>query len=131
MRLPSQRQGALALVCAFLLAQLAGFVHLALERHAVCAEHGELLHVADSASSSAAAGHQERTGPSLADGSSGDAHAHCDVLPAVQPKQSVATGAPARSIEPLASAWNRAAPLAVAHAAVPLLLLAPKQSPPA
>jgi hypothetical protein len=47
---------ALVLVCASVAGQLASFAHLALVRHSVCAEHGELIHSDDAGQDHAAAG---------------------------------------------------------------------------
>ena len=131
MRLQRQRRGALTLVFAFLLAQLAGFVHLAFEQHAVCAEHGELLHVADSGALPAQETSEHPVGPVANGDAEGSEHGHCGVLPAVQQKHKPAAGPLAHSFAPAALVLYAPSSSEVAHAAVPLLLLAPKQSPPA
>ena len=125
--------GALALVLTFVLAQFAGALHLALERHEVCADHGELIHVADA--------HRvaDAHGPAPADpvdhvsvegaGEVGE-HAHCDVLPATERRREVARApgelalAPPIVVERALNASSRP------HEAIPLLLRAPALSPP-
>jgi hypothetical protein len=68
----------------------------------------------------------------VADGDAeGSEHGHCGVLPAVQQKHKPATGPQAHSFAPPALVLCATSSSEVAHAAVPLLLLAPKQSPPA
>ena len=118
--------GALALVLTFVLAQFAGALHLALERHEVCADHGELIHGADA--------HRvaDAHGPAPADpvdhvsvegaGEVGE-HAHCDVLPATERRRELAL-APPIVVERALNASSRP------HEAIPLLLRAPALSPP-
>ena len=129
---------ALALVLTFLLTQLAGVLHLATERHAVCEDHGELVHGdavhahTDGALAAAEPTEEGEHGsrPTLESVDAPGEHAHCDQLPAAQPKQ--------RAGPDLASAIDWPAPVASAlppsarcgWRPVPLLLQAPKLSPP-
>jgi hypothetical protein len=132
MRLQRQRLGALALVWAFLASQMAGFLHLALERHEVCADHGELVHAAgDDAGPARERAAGEPSGAQLYGAAERGEHGHCGVLPAIQPKHlAVASSMPALpgpaalAAQVVCAPWN-------ARSSVPLLLLAPKHSPPA
>lgn len=55
-----RRHGAALLVTAFLGGQLIGLVHQSTERHAVCPEHGELIHDRAVAGPAAARGSEAR-----------------------------------------------------------------------
>lgn len=122
------RRAVLALsgVALFLGGQLGTFAHLAFEEHAVCPEHGEVVH----------AGHAEPAthevdGPSLF--GEGE-HEHDECLIAIAPRTpAAATAAHAELPEPPALIEAPAA-LAAAHQHRPFsrrYLQAPKQSPPA
>jgi hypothetical protein len=126
-----ERRRARVVAVAFLVAQLAGFLHLALERHAVCADHGELVHAdPGDAHASEGVGAVSERGPSLAGGSEGTQHAHCGTLPAIQPKHA-ASGPSFRAAPALCEPCGHATPKATARSSVPILSLAPKHSPPA
>lgn len=131
----------MALALLFLLAQLAAFLHLATERHEVCADHGELVHASAQAAghehaSDAQAEHEDgvadRSGPRLDpdDGAPSGAHAHCGSLPVLDPRQRAPEELRVEPA-PLLAAQVPAGRPSAAHVSVPLLLRAPKQSPPA
>jgi hypothetical protein len=132
MRFQRQRLGALALVLAFLASQLAGLLHLALERHEVCAAHGELVHAA---AGDAEPGRERRADDPRGLGLSGapepGEHNHCGVLPAIQPKHPTVASSPSPVPAPAVLVARVALPAWNARSSVPLLLLAPKHSPPA
>ena len=113
-----------------LLAGLAGPLHHALVRHAVCAEHGESLHVGDAPSASAHE-HERSAGPSVVAGSPAAAdHAVCEIV-LVQRESMPAPAIPALAlavaVRPIA-----APPVRVERVeSIARFLLAPKQSPPA
>jgi len=112
--------------------QLAGAVHLLLVPHVVCPEHGELIHLdgdgeGDHPAPLELAASSYGRGPET---TAADAHDHCMVSATrgAEPtlREPCGTRVPACISEPLASGVA-APPL---HQAVPLLLLAPKSSPP-
>jgi hypothetical protein len=149
----TRRTGGLALALCFLVSQLAGFLHLATERHEVCADHGELVHAGPEAGGHAhapEAGGRAHTAVSAADphdhasapggergplleggaGASTGAHAHCGLLPVLDPRQRPPEASSAEPAPLVFTALQVGGPRP-AHASVPLLLRAPKQSPPA
>lgn len=118
-----------------LLAGLAGPLHHLLVRHAVCAEHGEVLHVADGPATEA----PERVerfhhgdGPALAAGTEAGRDAHCVCELALTQRESPASVAGPALVLPSAPA-----PVVALRAQTPFprsfaqFLLAPKHSPPA
>jgi hypothetical protein len=133
--------GFVALVC--LAAQFSSFAHLLLVHHSVCWEHGELIHDEPGASPAAVsslppavqlhADHQR--GPSVDAATlprGAHEHEHCGALTerrnrvaSCQPAESLAAP-PAREVEAVA----RAAEVR-GFSGIPLVLLAPKNSPPA
>ncbi len=137
--LSSFRAGALfrcllALVALFYVAQhVSAVAHFALVRHAVCDEHGELVDV--DAALSAAPESRAAADPGLSSGESsshsGHGHEHCGVLAHLLQQHSppVFAGIPVRvaAIQTVAGATCTSAPLV----AIPVYLLAPKNSPPA
>jgi hypothetical protein len=125
---------ALACVLAALTAsQLHRTAHFAFERHVPC-EHGHWVHPGGHAHSTAtgeaAHGSSEAAGPAArSDAASNGSHNHCDAL-AVE--HGVMPAVPHAPLEQLL-AWEIALDDGegiVAPTAVPLWLLAPKQSPP-
>jgi len=124
----------LALVTLFYVAQhVSAVAHFALVRHAVCDEHGELVDVdavVPAASVSQAARHAE-LGPQESSSHSGHGHEHCGVLAhlAQQHSPPVFAGILPRvsAVEAVANAACPSVPLV----AIPVYLLAPKNSPPA
>jgi hypothetical protein len=110
-------------------AQLWPTLHHALFAHAVCAEHGELVHV------SAHTAHLDRTpqepSPAWTPAAGGDdAHDHCKLPPgthepAAEPSSASAlvSASPRLAASPLAHDDELTRPIAI-------LSLAPKQSPP-
>lgn len=118
----------LATVALYALGSISGLLHLALTRHEVCAEHGDLVH----------ATHVHRVGPPVA--ASGPAvalpatpvphgHDHCGIaghlrqrgLAAAEPELAPADGP---------AGWEPVAPVSVEHRPIVPLRLAPKNSPP-
>jgi hypothetical protein len=117
----------------FLLVQLGGFAHLALVRHATCAEHGELLHTDEVASDQAAAVLAERQAVSR--GSTplpdGDTHDHCLLATAPPACAAVADDQPAATSLPPVEVSVGFAPEAGSPLERARYRLAPKNSPPA
>lgn len=118
---------ALALVCFG--GQLSSVVHMITVRHSTCTEHGELI---DSDGATPARRASADTAFEVADASARHSHDHCPV--------SAATPRGNLGVAPVAAASTPAAPRPSAGPArraiplprpVPLLLLAPKSSPPA
>jgi hypothetical protein len=112
--------------------QLAGAVHLLLVPHVVCPEHGELIHLDGDGESEhpapldlAASAYRRGSETTAA-----DAHDHCMVsaIRGAEPtlREPCGTLVAACISAPLASG----VPAPALHQAVPLLLLAPKSSPP-
>jgi hypothetical protein len=120
------RSLALTLVSASLLGQIAGFAHLALSAHSVCAAHGEAVHPSQEPSASATgAGFQAF--PRSADS---DEHAHCFLVTHRRDRAVALVAACA----PLSIPEEKAEPapaLRIEHPAIATLRLAPKSSPPA
>jgi hypothetical protein len=100
-------------------------IHEATVQHAVCVEHGEIIDLAD-ATHSAPVEEGERWRPAFPDE---EVHEHCPFLGLGQPGDST-SAVPIREARFVAPArWLR--PLSEDRfASVPLLCLAPKQSPP-
>jgi hypothetical protein len=106
------------------------FLHDATTSHAVCPEHGEVVDVPE-AHEAAEVEHDHGDGPRVGPGASGEGdHGHCPFVLLAQPKQ--AAGAYPHAVRPLFARVESGAVRAreARHASVPLLLLAPKQSPP-
>ncbi len=127
------RRPVFAVLVLFVIGSIASSLHMALVRHAVCAEHGEVVHVAPAAPGPAcdSALHEHNSFRwSSTPGDSGDEHDHCPV--AVQARERDVAWTPARVVV------ERHCPLLVRtcapnHAPVPTLsrlFLAPKHSPP-
>jgi hypothetical protein len=135
--LPRASRGwiALLLVAAFLASTTTERAHRAAVLHAVCGEHGELIHVAASPAALAAlvcahpCGDEEPTAQHHERG--GTVHEHCRLgplqrEPAFQPPEGLGL---ARSAPP--AAHGLTPPSIDPPRSEPLLMLAPKQSPPA
>jgi hypothetical protein len=121
-----RRHGAALLVASFLVAQLIALIHQSGAEHAVCPEHGELIHgrvVAGAWSGPAAEAHGSPAAPK-------DDHDVCELVIAshdrLQPAaaEAVADAPPAAARERLQSGRRLAPTLAVYRTA-------PKTSPPA
>jgi len=131
MRASRQHARALALAAAFLLLQLAGFLHLASEGHEVCPDHGDLVHVERAQEPSRdAVPPGPDAGAALERADTPGDHVHCGLLPALQPKSAFAAASASVSQEPSISLACSRTPPPARHASVPLLLQAPKLSPP-
>jgi predicted cobalt transporter CbtA len=127
------RRTALAVLVLFVIGSIASSLHMALVRHAVCAEHGEVVHVAPAAPApgcdSALHEHDSRQWSSTPSDSS-DAHDHCPV--ALQARERGLAWTPTRAV-----VQKHGPPLvrtcAPSYAPVPTLsrlFFAPKHSPP-
>jgi len=118
-----------ALLC--LAAQVLGFAHLALVRHATCLEHAEIVHAPAAKASHAlpAAPHARVDGEPAEESGHDD---HCLVV-ASRRRESAALedGLQISTITLTAATPLRRAPAETPAAPVPLLALAPKGSPPA
>ncbi len=124
------------LLALFFVAQLLSVAHRSLETHAVCPEHGELVHVEHGlqvgVGGEHAPGSEAPAGEQLRKISAGDgAHAeHCafDLCsPERVGKRQVASNG---VVVPAGSQLQSCNPGDERHVAVPILLQAPKQSPP-
>jgi len=117
-------------------AQLGAMAHMVFASHVACAEHGDLMHVAaPSRTASADAEPSKTAGIDAATPDDAD-HEHCSVA-AHRSRETWLAGSHATSIEPSAPAPSafvvvpRTAYVTPAIAApIPLILLAPKSSPP-
>jgi hypothetical protein len=96
--------------------------------HAICPEHGERLDVASTDAPSGAAPTDEHDAEGAGNGAEG-AHEECPFVLLAQPTSSDC-GAPQWRIEALEPRAHVASVAHEAHRSTPLLLLAPKQSPP-
>ena len=105
------------LVLLFLLGDLAGFVHQAVEQHTRCAAHGELVHAA-APGREAPPDHREH-----------EEDAHCKLCPAAWAPATAPSGADI--VVTASPARDRVSlPQHLAIQGQPLLRLAPKTSPP-
>lgn len=112
--------------------QLLGTAHLLLMPHAVCAEHGELIHLHDGVAAEDAAHHESpvTTQLSVPEAAEADAHEHC-LASALRRDQLALYEAPSTLILVSASqAVARVERSVHAPKSVAILLLAPKSSPP-
>lgn len=123
----SSRWYAAALTMLFVVGQGLSFAHRLVEQHAICAEHGEVIHV-QSGSGEPAEAREVSAAPAL-DGEGG--HAHC-LAGATRREDFLAPAFPDVAIAGMHAAG---VPGVVAVASpltgIELLLLAPKSSPPA
>lgn len=131
---PRWLRGIAVLLATFgILSQLLGAAHLLLVSHDFCPEHGELLHGHHAVIEGRVfLARQGSRGPEvLPDAGEDDEHEHCFLvsegrrLQALAPQRSLVP-ASASMEGPAGEAFGRACPQLV----VPLLLLAPKSSPP-
>jgi hypothetical protein len=123
LRLPASSLAALALF-----GQLASFVHLVAVDHVRC-EHGELVDVANRAPT--VASHRDRVNSFHASTASGTReHEHCLLSPMRRDRATVAQRALQCSLLPSASGAVCATLGTAVPVPIPLLLLAPKSSPP-
>jgi len=122
----------LLFVAVFLIGQIASFAHTATTSHAVCAEHGELVDV-PAAQGSAVFAAERVEGPQWHAGPQEDSdhHDHCQWSAPLRDRtalffdHSPSGSAPQPEFATIEQSRD------VGHASIPLLLLAPKQSPPA
>jgi hypothetical protein len=123
------RQAALILATTALSVQLAGWAHLASQRHATCAEHGEMIEVGGDAQAVELA---RPSGPRIELASSEEAHGHDHCLTALQRHQRSVTSAPSgAAFGSVADLSHPTIAVDDAYVPQPLLLIAPKTSPPA
>lgn len=122
----------LASVLLALGADLAGGLHLATVQHVVCPVHGELLHEAgsDHAAHAIEAGTVQDGLARVAPEQDEETHEVCDGVVTVREEQPGLTG-PSPQALPLMQRTGTQTPFSThALSSVPLLRLAPKQSPP-
>jgi hypothetical protein len=129
MRLRTTRRiPALALAALALFGQLAGFAHLVAVDHVAC-EHGELVDVAQP-SPALASHHDPDQSFHAATASQGREHEHCLLSPMRRDRAAVALETPRAS----PFSCDGPTPIAILAsdipAPIPLILLAPKSSPP-
>lgn len=117
----ASRLGAVAALWALALPALAGLVHHDGERHAICPEHGELVHVRVLESAPA---DDDRWGPDAADRT---AHEHCELSWSAPADRVLARPVPSG---PSSLPGALAAPTAREPRASRPLRYAPKSSPP-
>jgi hypothetical protein len=137
-RRPSQDCSAVALTALLCLAaQLFGFAHLVLVRHATCLEHAEMVHAPAATPAQAAAARERAAGPGVRGDlgsleSAGHEDDHCLVV-ASRRRDLAALGTDTASAVERPSDVSLVLPRVGEQPAppVPLLSLAPKSSPPA
>lgn len=121
-----------ALVC--FAAQLLGFAHLLLVRHSTCAEHNEVVHVGPQTGARATSPPAARPSRVQQLPAGADSHGDSHCLLAISRRRDQALPAPDSILLPEAPPVANA-PRTFVHLtavpAVPLLRLAPKNSPPA
>jgi hypothetical protein len=147
MRSMLQQGQAALLVLAFIVGQVGSFVHAAFERHTVCSEHGEIVHVPGQGPQPGPAHDQAELGTigladehaeaprdldAVRDGSAaGDEHAHehCYLCPASrEPLTPSPSGDAIAVVMPAAVSFSL--PAVVATSGRARYIIAPKTSPP-
>lgn len=116
-------------VVQLLTAQLWPTLHHALFAHAVCAEHGELVHL--SAHEHEAADSDHAASAEVTPGAADDEHDHCQLPPGTHDPASEPGTARASGVVHVCDAAAFAPCDAGLARSIPILALAPKQSPPA
>jgi hypothetical protein len=120
----------LATAATLLLGQVASTVHLVAVEHQSCPEHGELIHARGQVPRSAP--DQARTAVAPDQAPEGGAHAHDPCLATAQESAAPAgAGPPAGALRGDARRAPDVPPVRAARPPLPLLLVAPKTSPPA
>ena len=123
-----------AVLCAlFGLAQIASFAHDVSSPHAVCAEHGEVIHVERAAITAAPvlAAHRGHA-PMLRNAAPGTHvdHEHCGLATLSRQRALGFHDFTSVAVAPTCSPAPQSVPAAADRSTIPLFLLAPKQSPP-
>lgn len=121
----------LAALAALLLvgSSLGQAAHLAVVQHAICAEHGDLLHAADAHTASTADAEHDDEGGSTPE--QGGDHDHCQLLARNQGEQALPGVSAVSALLPVAPpALIELATVVPARPAQAPLSLAPKTSPP-
>lgn len=126
----TSRLGALALIALFAGTQVGAFWHQATEKHAICAEHGDVIELGDRAepakahSTPASASFEAESERSLE-------HAHCELLGRRRDEEAAPPPPPAIDLKPsLVAVVVLRAAAAPARPAAAILRFAPKASPP-
>lgn len=116
----------LLVACAVLAAQVAGLAHLILERHAVCSEHGEVVHATDPAKET-----QPPAGgaPRAPQGKHG--HEHCAIVLLGEKRVALVEPAPAAPAPAVLDAPRPSEAPRAPFTRLALYRLAPSHSPPA
>ncbi len=128
------RSSSIGVVALFVLAQASGFAHQFVVKHTVCAEHGELVHVADMAHpGETAAAQSTARRPSLASSNAAETHGHDHCLALVPRREKAVLGAaqPTVANAGVGKPLRHDRPTEVRGTQVALYRLAPKNSPPA
>ena len=110
------------------LADLMGFAHQAAEQHAVCAEHGELIHAGEAQDAVAPSGASSLTAPDPA-GENHDGDDHCRLCPGTLERDAV-VAASSDGLPPAVSLPTALPPTTAYHTGTSVLTHAPKTSPP-
>jgi len=128
--LRSVRTGASVLLGLFLATQVGAFWHHATERHAICAEHGDVVELGHG-------GEDGRPGvpvgrsPMLGSASDGDSeHAHCELLAHRRDEHALVAAVPTVAITPAAGHQKLSLIAEPAQGSLAILRFAPKSSPP-
>jgi hypothetical protein len=109
---------------------LSGLFHLALTRHQVCVEHGELIHAAHHVAAAGAPAPVDRPAVAASVTPDADAHEHCAVADHLR-QAGLAPAAAEAPAAPTAAERSPARSAERGHAPIALLSLSPKHSPPA
>jgi hypothetical protein len=115
------------LTAAFVVAQLVGFAHLAVERHEVCHEHGEVHHV----DLTSAETDRDLSGPAVSPSEGEVSHEHCGLTLFHRQSARPELAADTPTTRVLAPERGLVRDSGGIERSVRLLLQAPKQSPPA
>ena len=126
---------ALFLACLFLVGRLAGDLHLASVRHAICPEHGELIDVAahgEHALEPTRDDCGERSGVcEVVPAPGADEHGHCVLAQLERERPCSLDLVPVRAVVPECAEKLADEPRRLIAVGIPRFLLAPKHSPPA
>jgi hypothetical protein len=122
---------AVALACLSLLGNVAGFAHLVLVQHVSC-EHGELVHLgpARSALAPQVGRDGDRTAIDAAGATEAHGHDHCLLAPTRREQLGVRREPASPTLAPRPLAVGAFADATATPPPIPILVLAPKNSPP-
>jgi hypothetical protein len=128
---PTKHSRAVA-IALLLVGTFVGKFHEAFVPHRICAEHGEIVEVSGSIAPRHQAAESSAHTPRISDSKSREtSHEHCGLAWFGRIQELLVDAQLAASLPPSQPQVSAPCEAACAHTSVPLLMLAPKQSPPA